>query len=98
MIVTRDEILDAIDEMYRDGNVGLCEAFSAGLPWWQSHASERISPSERISRDFCRFLRATGGKGSHHTYFWPTNSIEGDDQRLLFLAFMLTWADEISGE
>ena len=92
MIVTRDEILDAIDEMYRDGNVGLCEAFSAGVPWWQSKASERIS------RNLCRFLRAKGGKGSHHTYFWLTNSIEGDQQRLVFLAFMLTWHDDITGE
>jgi hypothetical protein len=89
MIVTRDEILDAIDEMYRDGNVGLCEAFCAGVPWWKS------ANLERITRGLCRFLRATGGKGAQDTYFWSTNSREGDQQRLLFLAFMLTWYDEL---
>ena len=91
MIVTRDEILDAVKQMYKQDVVGLCEAFCAGIPWWQS------DQAERISLDLCKFLRATGGRGTHYSYFWTLNK-EAHNQRLLFLAFMLTWLEDIEDE
>jgi hypothetical protein len=87
MIVTRDEILNAIKRIQTGEAAGLCEAF-IGVPWWWSNHADRES------RKLCRFLRATGGRGKHSTYFWSFG-YQAKDQRLMFLAFMLTWYDEL---
>jgi hypothetical protein len=85
MIVTRDEILDAIDRLYMsasDLNCGLCSAFDV----W--------SRNDELHCDLPEFLSRLGGKPFGIGYFWPTTR-QGRQQRLLFLAFMLTWLDEI---
>ena len=73
MIVTRDEILIAIDRIQRDDATGLCVAFG--------------------DTGICRYLDATGAN-TRGWWYWP-NTLEGRDQRLMFLAFMLTWYDWI---
>jgi hypothetical protein len=77
MKVSRDEILDAIEQMMRDCYSAdcLCEAFDFN--------KDHVLPP---------FLRALGGKPRGLGYFWPVGEI---DQRLMFLAFLLTWYDWI---
>ena len=77
MIVTRNEILDAIkrlqERMFLDATATLCWAFA-----WDMRVA--------------RYLEALGA--SEGSYKWRLNE-QGHEQRLLFLAFMLTWHDEI---
>jgi hypothetical protein len=76
MIVTRDEILDAIDRIQTDEATGLCTAFR----------------SSRIC-DFLGVLMLPTERW-HVCWYWPV-TYEGREQRLMFLAFLLTWHDEI---
>jgi hypothetical protein len=75
MILTRDEILDAIDRIQRRQIIGLCFAFQCSQ-----------------MMDYLADL----GADVWEKYKWPTNE-QGRQQRLLFLAFMLTWHDDITG-
>jgi hypothetical protein len=67
-----------------------------------------LQAADRIQRDdatglcsafrdsgICRFLDATGAN-TYLCWYWPITP-EGREQRLMFLAFMLTWHDEITG-
>lgn len=78
MIVTRDEILDAIDWDWTDTisyEPCLCHAFG-----W--------------AKDLVPYL-ITLGASSSNAYKWPCTE-RGRQQRLLFLAFMLAWYDDIA--
>lgn len=50
----------------------------------------------RYNGDVVDFLRAFGGT-EVNAWFWPLTD-EGRQQRLMFLAFMLTWYDDMEAE
>ena len=83
MIVTRDEIIDACDSIAVKMENGLCSAFR-----WNADLPDYLM---ELGAPYPRRHRL------EESYFWPRTA-QGREQRLLFLAFMLTWADEISGE
>jgi hypothetical protein len=77
MILTRDEILDAIDRTQSRKSLTIADAFSTARDtsiWDYMGALGLFSKGGGFSRDD-----------------WG----EGREQRLLFLAFLLTWHDEI---
>ena len=78
--LTRNQILNAIDLSMAEQNRGLCGAFIDNT--FKTHD----------------FIRATGGKqwrdeGGASGYFWAPGAL--NPQRLMFLAFMLTWQEDI---
>ncbi len=98
-IVTEEQIVKAIRFMYRHKRQndrwwsptydcpGLCTAFNA------AGRRDYIVNDSGDAGSVVGFLRALGGK-EKDCYFWERDD-KGRNYRLLFLAFMLTWLEDL---
>lgn len=87
----RDDIVDVCDmrmellETGEDEVFGLCNTFDRVLHNRGSYGAYEMLP---------KALKIVGGRtGDDYGYFWPRTR-KGNAQRLMFLAFMLTWWDD----
>lgn len=82
--VTRKQIETVAMFIHSHEYGGLCAAFSYAAPVFRGR-----------KRYITDFLDACGGRRNSDFYYWPLNA-RGKRQRLTFLAFMLTWHDELT--
>ena len=83
MIVTRDEIIDACDSIAVKLENGLCSAFR-----WNADLPDYLM---ELGAPYPRRYRP------EESYFWPRTT-QGREQRLMFLAFMLTWHKDLEND
>jgi hypothetical protein len=91
MIVTRDEIVSVANMIAFNDQRALCPAFAS------ANGPHKYNVKRYL--DVPKYLNSLGGKGrGHPAWYWNGDTEQGRDQRLMFLAFMLTWHDDITGE
>lgn len=89
MRVTRDQIIGAANRIAVGRSRALCSAFAA-----EFERGIFGTPLLNAYFEVPKFLRSLGGRARNIDWYWP-DSKKGCDQRLVFLAFMLVWYDDI---